>query len=99
MVLLIFFSSWAFDKFRGIIRRSNTKVFVKGDEKKKSLERLKKQLKGNLNRLAESNMRSIATQIESMYSHNSRNDMNETLFALITDAIISPVLTPERLGK
>jgi len=68
-----------------------------GEDKKKCLERLKKQLKGNLNRLAESNMHSIAAQIENMYRQNSRNDMNETLFALITEAIISPVLTPERL--
>eukprot|EP00088_Acartia_fossae_P050313 TRINITY_DN5628_c0_g1_i2.p1 TRINITY_DN5628_c0_g1~~TRINITY_DN5628_c0_g1_i2.p1 ORF type:complete len:821 (+),score=294.37 TRINITY_DN5628_c0_g1_i2:36-2465(+) len=68
-----------------------------GADKKKDLERLKKQLKGNLNRLAESNMHSIAAQIENMYRQNSRNDMNETIFSLITEAIVSPVNTPERL--
>ena len=36
------------------------------------LERLAKQLKGNLNRLAEQNMHSIAVQIENMYRDNSR---------------------------
>ncbi|XP_023321469.1 nucleolar MIF4G domain-containing protein 1 [Eurytemora carolleeae] len=66
-------------------------------DKKKELERLAKQLKGNLNRLAESNMHSIAVQIENMYSSNSRNDMNQTLYNLIYLATVSPVLTPERL--
>jgi len=64
---------------------------------KKDLSRLKKQLKGNLNRLAESNMHTITKQIEAMYRDNSRNDMNEAIFNLITEAIVSPVLTPDRL--
>ena len=44
-------------------------------------------------------MHSIALQIEDMYGKNSRRDMNEALFSLITEAIVAPVLTPERLGK
>ena len=74
-------------------------VFFLDSDQKKNLERLKKKLKGNLNRLAESNMHSIALQIEDMYGKNSRRDMNEALFSLITEAIVAPVLTPERLGK
>lgn len=69
------------------------------EDKKKSqiLDRLKKQLKGLLNRLAESNMHSIATQIEELYMKNSRNDMNQTLTNLINEALITDISTPERL--
>ncbi|CAG9763214.1 unnamed protein product [Ceutorhynchus assimilis] len=66
-------------------------------KRKEQLERLKRQLKGLLNRLAESNMHGIASQIEDLYMKNSRNDMNETLTGLITDSLITPVLSPERL--
>ncbi|KAJ8953596.1 hypothetical protein NQ318_003020 [Aromia moschata] len=70
------------------------------DEDKNRIEklnRLKKQLKGLLNRLAEGNMHSIASQIENLYMNNSRNDMNDTLTKLMMDSLISPVMTPERL--
>ncbi|KAF7265831.1 hypothetical protein GWI33_020901 [Rhynchophorus ferrugineus] len=66
-------------------------------KRKEKLDRLKKQLKGLLNRLAESNMHGIATQIENLYMNNSRNDMNETLTSLIMESLISNVSTPERL--
>ncbi|XP_018561750.1 nucleolar MIF4G domain-containing protein 1 homolog [Anoplophora glabripennis] len=62
-----------------------------------SLNRLKKQLKGLLNRLAESNMHNIASQIENMYMNNSRNDMSETLTNLMMESLVSEVITPERL--
>ncbi|RZB40187.1 nucleolar MIF4G domain-containing protein 1 [Asbolus verrucosus] len=61
------------------------------------LERLRKQLKGLLNRLAESNMHNIATQLEELYMNNSRNDMNNTITNLIIEALISNILAPERL--
>ncbi|EEZ99092.1 nucleolar MIF4G domain-containing protein 1 [Tribolium castaneum] len=61
------------------------------------LERLKRQLKGLINRLAESNMHSIATQIEELYMSNSRNDMNNTITNLVTEALVSNILAPERL--
>ncbi|XP_030758082.1 nucleolar MIF4G domain-containing protein 1 homolog [Sitophilus oryzae] len=69
------------------------------DDKKRNekLNRLKKQLKGLLNRLAESNMHNIASQIESLYMNNSRNDMNESLTSLVLDSLVSNVSTPERL--
>ncbi|KAJ8931819.1 hypothetical protein NQ314_015215 [Rhamnusium bicolor] len=69
-------------------------------EDKKRLEklnRLKRQLKGLLNRLAESNMHNIATQMEELYMNNSRNDMNDTLTNLMMESLISQVVTPERL--
>lgn len=59
--------------------------------------RLKKQLKGLLNRLAESNMHIIANQIDELYMSNSRNDMNTILSELIMQALIAPVITPDRL--
>nr|CAD7598339.1 unnamed protein product [Timema genevievae] len=66
-------------------------------KKKEQLIRLRKQLKGLLNRLAENNMNSIAVQFEELYMLNSRNDMNETLTQLMVESLIAPVSTPERL--
>merc|ERR1712223_1047970 len=68
-----------------------------GNEK---LIKLKKQIKGLLNRLAESNMHSVCRQLEDLYSCNSRNDMNECLSEIITSSILTSsgtLATPERL--
>ncbi|XP_026285049.1 nucleolar MIF4G domain-containing protein 1 [Frankliniella occidentalis] len=73
---------------------------MQGDEdvkRKETLARLRRQMKGLINRLAENNMASICTQMDELYMKNSRNDMNETLLGLFSDALISHVLTPERL--
>lgn len=69
------------------------------DDKKRTekLNRLKRTLKGLFNRLAESNMHSIASQIEDLYMNNSRNDMNDTITNLVLDSAVSPVTSPERL--
>ena len=67
-----------------------------GNEK---LLKLKKQIKGLLNRLAESNMHSICRQLEQLYSCNSRNDMNECLSGIIDSSILASsgtASTPER---
>uniref|UniRef100_A0A6P7FR44 Nucleolar MIF4G domain-containing protein 1 homolog n=1 Tax=Diabrotica virgifera virgifera TaxID=50390 RepID=A0A6P7FR44_DIAVI len=71
----------------------------KETDKKRSeqLSRLRKQLKGLINRLAESNMHSIASQIEDLYMNNSRNDMNDTLTNLMMESLVAEVRTPERL--
>ncbi|XP_018316596.1 nucleolar MIF4G domain-containing protein 1 homolog isoform X2 [Mycetomoellerius zeteki] len=61
------------------------------------ISRLKKQMKGILNRLAEQNMHTIANQIEEMYMSNSRNDMNVMLSTLMMESIVAPILTPDRL--
>lgn len=69
------------------------------DEKNKlKVERLKKQLKGLINRATESNIGPITTQIETIYTTNSRGDANESLCYIIMEACISPVLMPERLA-
>ena len=49
------------------------------EQKRLALQRLSRQIKGLLNRLAESNMHGIARDIERFYNSNSRNDVNQTL--------------------
>ncbi|XP_059619832.1 nucleolar MIF4G domain-containing protein 1 homolog [Phlebotomus argentipes] len=64
------------------------------DEK---LQRLRKQLKGWLNRLAEANLQKIAKDTEDLYMKNSRHDMNHTLCSLIVESIVTPVNAVERM--
>ncbi|KAG4076750.1 hypothetical protein HA402_002037 [Bradysia odoriphaga] len=70
-----------------------------GDDPKKleKLNRLKKQLKGWLNRLSEANMYKIVGDIDNLYMQNPRYDMNVTLTSLIFDSLVSNVLAPERM--
>lgn len=69
------------------------------DEKRKlQIERLKKQLKGLVNRASENNMQQVISQIEDLYLSNSRADVNGSLVELICDACIGPAVTPERLS-
>lgn len=42
-------------------------------------------------------MHKISNDIEKLYMQNSRFDMNTTLTELILDALISNILSPERL--
>ena len=58
-----------------------------GDAGREKRFRLERQLKGQLNRLAESNMHVISRQIEEYYGQNSRNDMNEVLCGLMTQGM------------
>ena len=68
------------------------------EEKKKALERLSKQLKGLLNRLAESNMIGISREIENFYNSNSRNDVNRSLANLLESSLVhETALIPTRL--
>uniref|UniRef100_V9KM10 Nucleolar MIF4G domain-containing protein 1 n=1 Tax=Callorhinchus milii TaxID=7868 RepID=V9KM10_CALMI len=66
-------------------------------KKKEELERLKKAVKGLLNRLSEPNMASISGQFEELYMTNSRKDMNDTLTDLLLAACVTPALMPDRL--
>lgn len=70
-----------------------------GEDPKKleKLNRLKKQLKGWLNRLSEANMYKIVTDIDNLYMQNSRYDMNLTLTSLIFESLVSNALAPERM--
>lgn len=67
------------------------------DSKSEEYMKIKRQLKGLLNRLSESNLQNICNQIEAIYMKHSRNDMNETLFSLMSELLFTPSLTPPRL--
>uniref|UniRef100_UPI00398E9E52 nucleolar MIF4G domain-containing protein 1 n=1 Tax=Pristiophorus japonicus TaxID=55135 RepID=UPI00398E9E52 len=66
-------------------------------KKKEELARLKKTVKGLLNRLSEPNMASISSQLEEFYMTNSRKDMNDTLTDVLLVACVTPALMPNRL--
>ncbi|XP_046363929.2 nucleolar MIF4G domain-containing protein 1-like [Haliotis rufescens] len=75
------------------------RAMLAGDSGKRKLmlERLKKQLKGLINRASEANIQPISSQIEDIYMSNSRADVNELLTGLLLEACVTPILTPERL--
>jgi len=77
--------------------RNKVSISNESEEKKIALARLAKQLKGLLNRLAESNMHGIARDIEGFYRQFSRNDVNKTLTDLLMNSLVSTVNTPIRL--
>ena len=85
----------------GNVIQSSTKYVppaLRNLQAKGDLARLEKQIKGQLNRLAESNMQSISKLIENLYARHSRNDMNQCLVKVLKSAIVIPnALTPERL--
>ncbi|XP_028404670.1 nucleolar MIF4G domain-containing protein 1-like [Dendronephthya gigantea] len=60
-------------------------------------ERLKKQVKGLLNRLSESNISTVSGQLEELYMSNSRNELNMIISDLLMEACVSPSLMPEGL--
>ncbi|XP_026536707.1 nucleolar MIF4G domain-containing protein 1 [Notechis scutatus] len=66
-------------------------------KKKEELERLKKTVKGLINRLSESNLASISGQLEELYMTNSRKDMNETLTDILIGACVMESAVPSRL--
>eukprot|EP00064_Thunnus_orientalis_P016660 superscaffoldBa00003353_g16729 len=69
-----------------------------GDDKRKAeLEKLKRNVKGLMNRLSEPNMAFISGQLEELYMSCSRKDMNDTLTELLLAACVTPALMPDRL--
>ncbi|XP_026148323.1 nucleolar MIF4G domain-containing protein 1 [Mastacembelus armatus] len=69
-----------------------------GDQKRKAeLEKLKRNVKGMVNRLSEPSMASISSQLEELYMSCSRKDMNETLTEVLLAACVTPTLMPDRL--
>ncbi|KAK2859562.1 hypothetical protein Q5P01_004182 [Channa striata] len=69
-----------------------------GDDKRKAeLEKLKRNVKGLVNRLSEPNMASISSQLEDLYMSCSRKDMNDTLTDVLLAACVTPTLMPDRL--
>ncbi|XP_020038838.2 nucleolar MIF4G domain-containing protein 1 isoform X1 [Castor canadensis] len=65
--------------------------------KQEELERLKKHVKGLINRLSEPNMASISGQLEELYMTHSRKDMNDTLTAALMGACVTASAMPSRL--
>ncbi|XP_051008184.1 LOW QUALITY PROTEIN: nucleolar MIF4G domain-containing protein 1 [Acomys russatus] len=65
--------------------------------KKEELERLKKHVKGLINRLSEPNMASISGQLEELYMAHSRKHMTDTLTAALLDACVTASAMPSRL--
>jgi nucleolar MIF4G domain-containing protein 1 len=61
------------------------------------LARLKRQMQGLLNRVAESNMASVASQIEQIIVANSRGDSNEVLAQLLHALASAGSVTPPRM--
>ncbi|KAI3355315.1 hypothetical protein L3Q82_018170 [Scortum barcoo] len=69
-----------------------------GDDKRKAeLEKLKRNVKGLVNRLSEPNIASISGQLEELYMSCSRKDMNDTLTEVLLAACVTPALMPDRL--
>ncbi|XP_039382437.1 nucleolar MIF4G domain-containing protein 1 isoform X1 [Mauremys reevesii] len=67
------------------------------DKKREELGRLKKTVKGLINRLSEPNLASISGQLEELYMTNSRKDMNETLTDILMNACVTAAVMPVRL--
>ncbi|XP_069047088.1 nucleolar MIF4G domain-containing protein 1 isoform X2 [Lepisosteus oculatus] len=66
-------------------------------QRRADLERLKRSVKGLVNRLSEPNMASISSQLEELYMSHSRKDMNDTLTDVLLAACVTPALMPDRL--
>nr|XP_003941889.2 LOW QUALITY PROTEIN: nucleolar MIF4G domain-containing protein 1 [Saimiri boliviensis boliviensis] len=76
------------------VRRAEETVDFK---KKEELERLRKHVKGLLNRLSEPNMASISGQLEELYMTHSRKDMSDTLTSALMGACVTASAMPSRL--
>ncbi|XP_041823469.1 nucleolar MIF4G domain-containing protein 1 [Melanotaenia boesemani] len=69
-----------------------------GDDKRKAeLEKLRRNVKGLLNRLSEPSMAFVCSQLEELYMSCSRKDMNDTLTEVLLTACVTPTLMPDRL--
>ena len=67
------------------------------DKKKIKLERMKKQLKGLVNRLSEANLQPISSQIEEFFRSHSRAEVSEVLADIILAVCVGPTIVPDRL--
>ncbi|XP_029206325.1 nucleolar MIF4G domain-containing protein 1-like isoform X2 [Acropora millepora] len=67
------------------------------DAHQERLNKIRRQMKGLLNRLSEGNMYVISNEIENLFLHNSRNDMNKILTDIILDSCVSVSLMPDKL--
>ncbi|KAK5877762.1 hypothetical protein CesoFtcFv8_025239 [Champsocephalus esox] len=69
-----------------------------GDDKRRAeLEKMKRTVKGLVNRLSEPNMAWISGQLEELYMSSSRKDMTDMLTEVLLSACVSSALMPDRL--
>ena len=61
------------------------------------IQKVKRQLKGLFNRLAETNLPSIVSSIEKLYLSNSRYNMQQAINSLVIESLAGQVLSPELL--
>ena len=73
------------------------KRLATSDEFDADIQKLQRQLKGLLNRLAETNLPSIVSTIEKLYLSHSRHNMKEAIHTLVMGSLVGEVLSPERL--
>lgn len=80
------------------LRKALNSIEADDDPKRRQkLQNLKRQIKGQINRLAESNLHRITIEIENFYSSNARHDVNTMLTETIFDSLICNTLSVERL--
>lgn len=65
--------------------------------RREKLQNLRRQIKGQINRLAESNIHRVTIDIENLFSSNARHDVNTTLTEVIIGSLVSSTLAAERL--
>ncbi|RDD36878.1 Nucleolar MIF4G domain-containing protein 1 [Trichoplax sp. H2] len=70
---------------------------MRNENDSKEIDAIRKQMKGYINRLSESNIGIIINQIENLYRNYSRFGVTETLTQLIFDSCIQNTLIPEKL--
>uniref|UniRef100_A0A1A8NAD0 Nucleolar MIF4G domain-containing protein 1 n=1 Tax=Nothobranchius rachovii TaxID=451742 RepID=A0A1A8NAD0_9TELE len=70
---------------------------MRDDKRKAELDKLRRNVKGLLNRLSEPNVAFICGQLEELYMSCSRKDMNDALTDVLLAACVAPTLMPDRL--
>uniref|UniRef100_A0A1A8HNA5 Nucleolar MIF4G domain-containing protein 1 n=1 Tax=Nothobranchius korthausae TaxID=1143690 RepID=A0A1A8HNA5_9TELE len=70
---------------------------MRDDRRKAELDKLRRNVKGLLNRLSEPNVAFICSQLEELYMSCSRKDMNDALTDVLLAACVAPTLMPDRL--
>ena len=70
---------------------------ISDEGEKKKFDKIKRHLKGLINRVSEANLQSICVEIESFYQTNSRALMTQTLSDVILIQFYTPDPIPDRL--
>lgn len=90
------------DKSGNVVKQEATKYVPPhlrqqvNNEKQENLSGLKRQIKGFVNRLAETNLHRISIDLENIFNQNPRHDVNSCLMEIIFDSLVTRVLSKER---